>query len=125
MKTIIFIVLFVLITPLVSAEEHFENNDVVLVGYCRTIFGWKGGLYRGYIKYPCVDVNYKQMQFLSIRVYKNNVLIYKNIRNNVTVFMKNATGLFFWSNPPWSSFGLFPSIVFVKCFADETWVRWV
>jgi len=123
-KIILIILMFLSLTliPLCQGEEYFEDVNIIAVGRTRTTFGWNG-FHIGFLNYSAICVNHKQVQVIRISIMKNGHLIYRRCANEILIFMRNTTGLYYCSLNEGYTYALLPSSFVVLCHSEKVWIR--
>jgi hypothetical protein len=109
-------------------EYYFEDVNVLIIGRCRSVYSdgtWMHGLFIGTQPYSGVCVTNYRFERLRVTIFNKTILnpwILLPGLTNITVFMHNATGIFFYCVLVQFSVRLIPPIVFVYCHADKVWI---
>lgn len=110
-----------------DGEKYYENVDVLIIGRCRTIISdgkWNGLLYMGDLSIAGISVHDLSFEKAHIIVFNSSII---NPIDSFTgyvrgwIYMKNASGVFFWSKFK-SGVYLIPPFVFIRCHADQIWI---
>jgi hypothetical protein len=112
--------LFLLCSFVCSAKDvYFYDKDVLVIGYCRTIYSsgtgnmsWDGGLFKGFLRYAGCDGG-----VFFVLVHDGSSVVYSGVSSHGLVFIVDSTGVFFWGTKG-GGFSLLPPFIFVRCHSE-------
>ncbi len=108
-------------------EIYFEDARILLIGRCRTIVSggedpWTGGLVIGHLDYAGVDICDTPREGICILARNGLNRVFFLGPTNYTVFLRNASGIFFWGAKG-SGASEVPPFVFIWCHSERAWIR--
>lgn len=111
-----------------SDEYYFENANILILGRCSTITstdGWLSGIFIGKQQYAGIAVHEAVLERVHIIIFNESIFNYsKSLPNmqDISVFMNNADGFFFWGGGNPHHLRLIPPIILIKCHAGKIWI---
>ena len=100
----------------------FVDSHIVLVGGCRTTIGLNR-LYHGTLVVAAA-CNFGVYRIIiskdNMVLFDSGFLVHHSMYDGV--FLKNASGVFFWSSPGGYGYSFFEPLVFMDCFSSLAYV---
>jgi len=109
-------------------DYYFENVNILVIGRCSSVTstdGWLGGLFVGKQEYPGIGVHDNILERIKIVIYNESIFKHQislSKMKNISIFMNNAEGIFFWGGGIPYHVRLIPPVVILWCHAEKLWI---